>query len=33
MHQQDGVALAFVEIGNFNSAVMETRHRLFHVLR
>jgi hypothetical protein len=32
MHQQDRIALAFVEIGNFNSAVVKTRHRSFRIL-
>jgi hypothetical protein len=27
VHQHNRIALAFVEIGNFNSAVMKTRHR------
>ena len=26
VHQQDRIALAFVEIGNFNGAVMKARH-------
>ncbi len=30
VHQQDRIALAFVEIGNFNFAVVKTRHRQFH---
>src|SRR5258707_12811953 len=29
MHEQNRIALAFVEIGNFNSAVVETRHWQF----
>src|ERR1700716_917272 len=31
MHEQDRIALAFVEIGNFNSAVVKTRHRSFRI--
>ncbi len=27
MHEDDGIALAFVEIGDFNSAVVEARHQ------
>jgi hypothetical protein len=27
VHENDGIALAFVEIGDFNSAVVEARHR------
>jgi hypothetical protein len=29
VHEEDWIALAFVEIGDFNSAVVKTRHRLF----
>src|ERR1700712_1684498 len=29
VHEDDRIALAFVEIGNFNSAVVETRHWQF----
>ena len=29
VHQHDRLALAFVEIGNFNGAVMKTRHLVF----
>src|SRR6516165_9085613 len=32
MHEQDRIAFALVEIGNFNSAVMKTRHRSFRNL-
>src|SRR5262249_29489631 len=32
VHQQDRIALTFVEIGNFNSAVVKTRHHRFHLL-
>src|ERR1700690_1199923 len=32
MYEQNRIALAFVEICDFNSAVMKTRHRSFHVL-
>jgi len=31
MHEQDRIALAFVEVGNLNSAVVKTRHRSFHL--
>src|SRR2546423_6764031 len=27
VHEQDRIALAFIEIGDFNSAVVKTRHR------
>src|SRR4029077_10492721 len=32
MHEHDRIPLALVEIGNFNSAVMKTRHRSFRTL-
>jgi hypothetical protein len=32
MHEQDWIALAFVEIGNFDGAVMKTRHHAFRGL-
>ena len=32
MHENDRIALAFVEIGNFDSAVVKTRHHQFHFL-
>ena len=32
VHQQDRIALAFVEIGNFNIAVVKARHWSFHFL-
>src|SRR6267154_5617439 len=31
MHQQDRIAVAFVEVGNLNSAVVKIRHRSFHI--
>src|SRR5713226_6292734 len=31
VHEQDRIALAFVEVGNLNSAVMKTRHRLIRI--
>ena len=33
VHQQDRIALAFVEVGNLNSAVMKTRHRFIRISR
>ncbi|KRR26010.1 hypothetical protein CQ13_23645 [Bradyrhizobium retamae] len=30
MHEDDRIALAFVEISNFDSAVVKTRHHQFH---
>jgi hypothetical protein len=32
VHKNDRIALAFVEIDNFDSAVAKTRHHQFHVL-
>jgi hypothetical protein len=32
VHQDDRIALAFVEIGNFNGAVVKARHHQFRNL-
>ena len=31
MHENNRITLAFVEIGNFDSAVVKTRHHQFHL--
>ena len=32
MHQHDRLALALVKIGDFNVAVVETRHQVFSIV-
>jgi hypothetical protein len=31
VHEHNRITLAFIEIGDFNIAVVEARHRRFHV--